>query len=491
MARKPSAKASRRAPSLPPGEGVVQTLERLTKNSAWRGELTDDESSELAKRTSNQFELSLIELFSASPLREAERFIATIGQLEIEGSLTPPLMKRLGSRLAHHQLWEALLRLSRLAGIQKLKTDIETAPVELRSRFAVTSLSNERLATDDPLTIRQVRRDSAILTTWAIGEDAAALAAAYLTFATSMQPKSKGSIAKFAARSIALTIPEEAVITAIDSGKFTSLQLATLVDLVSKTPQGAKFVQSFIVRIARSKRSEALENDRCWHRITLLEIAQLTKYPEVMHHLSAQPAWWTARQRRELTDEGVGAILRFIDGARRAREVVDTSLLGEFLRDSKRAGNLVIREAFDSVVTAALHEQSRAHETSLAEIRAMVTEREAELEVAKAEQAQREMVIRRLEDDLRTIERGEIQSRGQKDAMAQRVMIDLVVKLLRAMERLSISVGEVAQVKAFVAEVEALSAHANISIKRNSDGTLNSIRHSDKNSGETVLYSES
>jgi hypothetical protein len=304
-------------------------------------------------------------------------------------------------------------------------------------------------------------------------------------------PKSKFSIAKFAARSIALTIPEDAVISALDSGKFSSLQLATLVDLVAKTPQGAKYVQSFIMRISRSQRSETLENERCWQRITLLEIAQLTKYPEVMRHLSGQPAWWTARQRRELTDEGVGAILRFIDGARRAREVVDTNLLGEFLRDAKRAGNLLIREAFDSVVTTALDEQSIAHETSLAEIRAMVNEREAALELAKAEHAQLQTMIRRLEHDLRTIERGEIQSRDQKDAMAQRGIIDLIVELLRAMERLNECAREIAQVKAFVAEVEALSARANIWIERSSDGTLVSIRQSDKNNSETILYAES
>jgi hypothetical protein len=490
MAKTPSTKAAHRAASLPPNEGVVPTLESLAKNITWRGELTAEQSSELLKRTNDQTELGLIDLFSAPPVEGGERFVALVGRLN-DNLLTPPLIKRLGSRLAHHQQWDALFDLSRLVGVRKLKVEIESAPSELRSRFAVTSLSSERLATDDPITLRQIKRDSAILTTWATGEDAATLASAFLSFAMSALPKSKFSIAKFAARSIALTIPEDAVISALDSGKFSSLQLATLVDLVAKTPQGAKYVQSFIVRISRSQRSETLENERCWQRITLLEIAQLTKYPEVMRHLSGQPAWWTARQRRELTDEGVGSILRFIDGARRAREVVDTNLLGEFLRDAKRAGNLLIREAFDSVVTAALAEQSMAHDLSLADTRAVVTEREAALETARAEQAQLQARILRLEENLLMMERSEIQSRDQKDAMAQRGMIDLIVELLRAMERLNESAGEVAQVRAFVAEAEALIARANISVERSSDGRLVPIRKVDINKKDTGPYPES
>jgi hypothetical protein len=120
-----------------------------------------------------------------------------------------------------------------------------------------------------------------------------------------------------------------------------------------------------------------------------------------------------------------------------------------------------------------------------------VTEREAALETAKAEQAQLQARILRLEEDLRMMERSEIQSREQKDAMAQRGMIDLIVELFRAMERLNECAGEVAQVRAFVAEAEALIARANISVERNSDGRLVSIRKVDINKKDTGPYPES
>lgn len=491
MAKKPATKAAHRAPSLPPNEGVMQTLERLSKNITWRGELTADESLELAKRTDDEFELGLIDLFSPPPVEGIERFLALIERLGAENPLTPSFMKHVGSRLANHQQWDALFRLSQSLGVQNFKVEFERCPGEVKSRFAVQSLSNERLAIDDPNIVRQIKRDMAILSKWATGEDAAALGTAFLEFATSAPPKSKQSIAKFAARSIALTLPEEAAIAAIDSGKFSSLQLATLVDLVAKTPNGAKHALSFIARIAKSKRSETLEIELCWQRLNLLEIAQLTKVAEVFRHLSGQPAWWTARQRRELMDQGVGAIIRFIDGARRAQEVADARLLGEFLKDSKRAGNVLIRKAFDSVVTTALNEQSIAHEASLADIRKIVGERDAAIDLAKDEQAQLQTRILRLEEDLRTIERGEVQSRAQKDVIAQRVMTNLIVELILAMERLSENASEIEHVRAFSAEAEALMLRANISIERSSDRKLVSIRQVDRTKNETVLYSRS
>jgi ribosomal protein L29 len=446
---------------------------------------------ELTTRTNEQLERDLIDLFSASPVEESERFLALIRRLETENPLGPSLMKHLGSRLAHHLQWDALFHLSRLLGVQKLKAEFEKCPGELRSEFAARTLSSERLAVENPHTVRQIKRDMAILTTFASGEDVAALAAAFLGFATSAPSKSKQSIAKFAARSIALALPEDAVILAIDSGKFSSLQLARLVDLVAQTPSGAKHALSFIARIAKSKRSETLEIELCWQRLNLLEIAQLTKVPEVFRHLSAQPAWWTARQRRELTNEGVGAIMRFVDGARSAKEVTDAGLLGEFLNDSKRVGNMLIRQAFDSVVTAALDEQSTAHEASLADIRKTVAERDAAIESAKAEQAQLQARVLRLEEDLRTIERSEIQSRAQKDAIAQRVMTTLIVKLILAMERLNENASEIESVMAFSAEAEALIRQADLLIERDSSGTLISVRQVDKTNKETILYHKS
>lgn len=491
MAKKTLPKPARKAPSLPPEEGVMQTLERLAKNAAWRGELTTEQSSELKKRTSDLIELDLITLFSASLPEGGKNLFASVEQVMDHNSVNPSLKKRLGPRLAYHQQWDALLRLSIKQGVQKLKAELQLAPTELRSEFAAHILSNETLASDDPQVIRHIKRDLPTLATWAIGNDASTIASVFLEFATSALPKSKLPLAKLAARGVAVTIPEDDVIAVLDSGRFSSLQLANLVDLVAKTPQGSEYAQSFIVRISRSKRSEALENDACWHRLNLLDIGQLTKFPEILSHLSAQPAWWTARQRRELIAEGVGAILRFVDCARKALEVVDTRLLGEFLRDSKRPGNAIVREAFNSVVKEALTEQSTLHEVSLTEVKGIVAERDTALEREKSEQTQLQASLQRLEEKLRTTERQEIQSREQKDAMAQRIVIDLIIELALAMERLNENARENERVKAFVAEAEALMIRANISIERNSSGRLIAIRQAGKTNKETLLYQKS
>ena len=466
----------------------MQTLERFAKSAAWRGELTTEQSSELRERTTDLIELGLIALFSASLTEGGENLIASVEQVMDHNTVNPSLKKRLGSRLAHHQQWDALLRLSTKQGVQKLKAELQLVPTEIRSIFAAQILSNETLASDDPQVIRHVKRDLPTLAAWAIGNDATTIASVLLKFTTSALPKSKLTLAKLAARCVAVTVAEDAAITALDSGRFSSLQLANLVDLVAKTPQGSKYAQSFIVRISQSKRSEALENDLCWHRLDLLDIGQLTRFPEILSHLSAQPAWWTARQRRELMDEGVGAILRFVDCTRKALDVVDTRLLGEFLRDSKRPGNALMREAFESVVKAALTEQSAMHEVSLAEVREIVTDQNTALEREKYEQAQLQTKIQRLEEQLRNIERNEIQSREQKDVMAQRVMIDLIVEIALAMERMSENAAKNDKVEAFVAEAESLMARANVSIERNSSGRLVSIRQGVKSNEETLLY---
>jgi hypothetical protein len=488
MAKKTLPKPARKTPSLPPEEEVMQTLERLAKSAAWRGELTTEQSSELKKRTSDLIELDLITLFSASLMEGGENLFASVDQIMDHNTVNASLKKRLGSRLAHHQQWDALLRISTKQGFQKFKAELQLVPTEIRSNFAAQILSNEKLASDDPQVIRHVKRDLSTLATWAIGNDATTIASVFLEFTTSALPKSKLTLAKLAARCVAVTISEDSVIAALNSGRFSSLQLANLVDLVAKTPQGSKYAQSFIVRISQSKRSEALENDLCWHRLDLLDIGQLTKFPEILSHLSAQPAWWTARQRRELMAEGVGAILRFVDCTRKALDVVDTRLLGEFLRDSKRPGNALVREAFESVVKAALTEQSTMHEVSLAEVREIVADRDTALKRAKSEQAQLQTRIQRLEEQLRNIERSEIQSRVQKDVMAQRVMIDLIVELALAMQRMSENAANNEQVKAFVAEAESLMARASVSIERNSSGRLVAIRQGVKSNEETLLY---
>jgi len=481
-------KRARRVPSLPPDEGVVLILERFAKTSTWRGEFSPEQSSELAGRATDSFELGLTDLFSGSLGRAERNFVALVEQIRNPDALSPPLRKRLGSRLAHHKQWDALLQLSMDLGIQKLKNETQLVPDELRSRFAVKALCAERLASDDPLVARQIKRDLPILATWPNGEDAATLASIFLSYATSTQPKSKLSLVKLVARSIAVTIPDDAVIASINSGRLSSLQVATLVDLVAKTPQGTRHAQSFISRIGRSKRSEILENDLCWRQLDLMEIAQLTKSPEILSHLSAQPAWWTARQRRELMDEGVGAVLRFVDCTRKAQEVVDMELLGEFLRDSKRPGNTIMRAAFDSVVAAALKAQTLMHEKSLGEIRDKVAERDVALEAEKAEQTQLQSRILRLEEELRILERNEIQSRVQKDVMAQRVMIDLIVELARAMERLRENATEDERIRAFIAEAEALMARAHVGVERDSAGRLVAIRQGDKTGKGTLLY---
>lgn len=488
MTKATSKTSARRVPSLPQDEGVVQIIERFAKNATWRGELSPQQSSELAGRANDSFERGLTELFSASLGKSQRGFVALVEQVRDRDVLSPTLKKRLGSRLAHHKQWDALLQMSMILGIQKLETETQQVPDELRSRFAVNALSGQRLASDDPLVARQIRRDLPFLATWVIGEDAESFATILLNFATSTLPKSKLPLTKLVGRVIAVTIPDDAVTTAIGSGRFSSLQIATLVDLVAKTPQGSKHAQSLITRIARSKRSEILENDLCWQRLDLMEIAQLTKSPEILSHLSAQPAWWTARQRRELMDEGVGAILRLVDCTRRAQEVVDMRLLGEFLRDSKRPGNTIMRAAFDSIVAAALAEQSLMHERSLGEVRGMVAERDTALAAEQAEQSQLQSRILRLEDELRSLERSEIQSRAQKDVMAQRVMIDLIVELVRAMERLRENARGDERIMAFVAETEALMAGAHFSVERDSDGRLKSIHQGDKTGKGTLLY---
>lgn len=481
-------KPARRVPSLPPDEGVVQILERFARNSTWRGEFSPEQSSELAGRATDSFELGLTNLFSASPRENEENFVSLVERVRDPNVLSPSLMKRLGSRLAHHKQWDALLQLSMNLGIQKLKSETQQVPDEVRSHFAVNTLSRERLASDEPLVAKQIKRDLPILATWVVGEDAVALASIFLDFATSTLPKSKLPLAKLVTRLVAVTFPADAVTTAIGSVRSSSLQIATLVDLVAKNPQGSKHAQSLITRIARSKRSEILENDLCWQRLDVMEIAQLTKYPEILSHLSAQPAWWTARQRRELMDEGVGAVLRFVDSTRRAQEVVDMRLLGEFVRDSKRPGTTIMRAAFDSVVVAALAEQSLMHEKSLGDLRGVVAERDAALEAEKAEQTLLLSRILRLEEDLRSLERSEIQSRVQKDVMAQRVMLDLIVELARAMERLRENASEDERIGAFVAEAEALMARAHVGIERDSEGRLVSIRQDDKTGKGTLLY---
>ena len=488
MTKATSKKPARRVPSLPPDEGVVQILERFARNSTWRGEFSPEQTSELAGRATDSFELGLTYLFSASPGENEENFVSLVERVRSFSVLSPPLRKRLGSRLAHHKQWDALLQLSMVLGIQKLKIETQLVPDELRSRFALATLSGERLASGDPLVARQIKRDLPILATWVNGEDATTLASIFLNFATSTQPKSKLPLVKLVARAIAVTIPDDAVTASISSGRLSSLQVATLVDIVANTPQGTRHAQSFITRIGRSKRSEILENDLCWRRLELMEIAQLTKYPEILSHLSAQPAWWTARQRRELMDEGVGAVLRFVDCTRKAQEVVDMRLLGEFLRDAKRPGNTIMRAAFDSVVAAALTEQSLMHEKSLGEMRDKVAERDATLEAEKVEQAQLQSRILRLEEELRILERNEIQSRVQKDVMAQRVMIDLIVELTRAMERLRENATEDERIGAFVAEAEAVMARAHIGVERDSAGRLVAIRQGDKTGRGTLLY---
>jgi uncharacterized protein (DUF885 family) len=128
------------------------------------------------------------------------------------------------------------------------------------------------------------------------------------------------------------------------------------------------------------------------------------------------------------------------------------------------------------------------HEVSLAEVREIVADRDTALKRAKSEQAQLQTRIQRLEEQLRNIERSEIQSRVQKDVMAQRVMIDLIVELALAMERMSENAPKNEQVKAFVAEAESLMARASVSIERNSSGRLVAIRQGVKSNEETLLY---
>ena len=86
------------------------------------------------------------------------------------------------------------------------------------------------------------------------------------------------------------------------------------------------------------------------------------------------------------------------------------------------------------------------------------------------------------------MERSEIQSRVQKDVMAQRVMIDLIVELARAMERLRENAAEDERIGAFVAEAEALMTRAHVGIERDAEGRLVSIRQDDKTGKGTLLY---
>ena len=128
------------------------------------------------------------------------------------------------------------------------------------------------------------------------------------------------------------------------------------------------------------------------------------------------------------------------------------------------------------------------HEKSLGDLRGVVAERDAALEAEKAEQTILHSRILRLEEELRSLERSEIQSRVQKDVMAQRVMIDLIVELARAMERLRENATEDERIGAFVAEAEALMARAHVGIERDSEGRLVSIRQDDKTGKGTLLY---
>lgn len=481
-------KPRRSKPSVPPTETVTQTINRMAGSTAWKGELSFELSSQLRSRTSERLELQLIGLFSEELHENTVGLTDLVDEVFANDNFSTSVRKRIGARLSRHQQWDVLLHLLRIVGAKKLKSELDCAPRSALSRFAISTVTRSALSTDDRTQIRQLQRDLPTLVTWPEGGDAVTVATVLLEFSVERQPKEKLALTKLVARIFTDIVPEETSIAAINAGRVTALQLANLVTMLSKAPRGIKSAQTLIVRLSKSRLSETLSNETCWSRLSILEIGQLAKTPEIAQHLAGQPAWWSARQRRELSEEGVGSLLRLIDYLRSARDIVDLELLSAFLADTRRPGNTFIREAFDAVVKKALSEQESVHAATLAEVQSIVQRREEDIESLKVQREQLFANISKHEESLRLLERKELQSREQRDTVAQRVLVDEIVQLILATERMrKIAVGHKA-VEAFVTESETIVARLGIFVERDVTGNLALIRRRLSHNDDAVLY---
>lgn len=468
---------------LPASEPVVSVLERLAKNPSWVGELSAAQSSQLASAAQSEEEKVLVALFSKksedTPL-DQERVTDILQQVDV---VTPAIRKRISPRLAHHGLWEVLLGFATEIGTKKLAADLALVPSDVKSTFAATYLTSLHLSTDDNITRRQLKRDLAVIASWALNRDAEQIAKALLEFSLGSNSGTNSPMAKVALSAFLLQIPEEASIAAINASGASSLALSQLCKIIYSLKQGARHLQAFIILIAKSRQPDVLAHANCWNDLSLLEIGHLLKTPEIASHLSAQPAWWTARQRREIADEGVGAMLRFIDSHRSAGAVVDHTLLGTHLTDTKRAGNVVIREAFSAVVESALKDQATGHQLAIGKWEKSVRALEANIEEIKAEHAGTLKQLERLENDFRKQERQEIQSRKERDLAAQQPLLDSIVAIIIAIERTRQNTQRDERVVAFENEMETILLRESIKIVRDaSDCVIEILR------GETVLY---
>lgn len=464
-------------------EPPATVLDRLAKNPNWSGELSADQVSELEAVASSDDERLLIALFSkrtSKAVVDQDRIteILRLGELT-----TPAIRKRVPARLVHHCHWSVLLGLATEVGVKKLATDLTFVPPDVKSAFSASYLTLSELSTDDVAKTRRLKRDLSPIAAWALNDDAHLVAKALLTLSLREFSGSRLQIAKEALTAFVLRLPEDASVNAINSSDASSLALSQLARTIASTKQGVKNLQTFLMLIAKSQRTDVLANPECWNDLSLLEIGQLLKTPGIVSHLSAQPAWWTARQRRELAEEGIGALLRLIDCHRNGALIVDKALLGTYLNDSKRAGNLVIREAFSVVVDSALQTQSLVHKTEIEKIKVVENSLESTLAESKAELAMTIQQLERLRNEFREQERQEIQSRKEKDLAAQQPLLESIVALVMAAERMRQNTQHSEQVMAYINEIEAILMRLSIKVVRDHRDDVIEIRR-----GETVLF---
>lgn len=473
----------RRSTPPPIAEPVAVVLDRLARNPSWSGELSAEQAKGLQGVTTSDDERVLVALFSkGSTWSQVDQGRLT-DMVRLGELITPAIRKRIGPRLVHHGYWDALLDVATVVGVKKLTAELAAVPSEAKSAFSAKYLTVNELSTDDAAKSRRLKRDLSPIAAWALNRDADLVAKALLTLSLREVSGSRVSIAKEALIALVLHLPEDASVCAINSSAASSLELAQLARKLASTKHGVRNLQSLLVLIAKSRRTDVLANGDCWNDLSLLEIGQLLKTPEIVSHLAAQPAWWTARQRRELSNEGIGAVLRLIDCHRHGGEIVDKDLLGTYLRDLKRAANSVIREAFSAVVDSALEAQAVVHQLDIEKRRQNEKTLESSIATIKAEQEATLHQLERLEGDLRRQEREEIQSRREKDLAAQQPLLESIVALVIALERMRQNTPNNEQIIAYVNEIEAILMRVSIRVARDANDDLVEVV-----SGETVLY---
>lgn len=486
--------AKNRPPKRPPArsqpetlpqttEPVITVLDRLARNPAWNGEITAEQSRMLETSASSDEDRAFIALFSKGS-EEASVALNRVRDVIRRGEMTTPaIRKRIGPRLVHHRHWDALLDIATELGVKKMSADLAAVPPEVKSAFSAKHLTLKELTTDNAARSRRLKRDLAPIAAWALERDAELVATALLTFSINESSGSRFSLAKEALIALTLHLPEESTIVAINSSDASSRALSNLTKKITSTKQRTRSLQSFLVSVAKSRRTEVLASADCWASLSLSEIGQLLKTAEIVNHLSAQPAWWTARQRRELADEGIGALLRTIDCNKNGIAVIDKELLGDYLKDSKRAGNSFIREAFSAVVDSELEAQAVVHQVEIDRRKQAERDLESRIERTKAEHEATIKQLARVENELRRQERDEIQSRKEKDLAAKQPLLESITAIVLAAERMRLNMQSNDQLGAYLNEMEAILVRLSIRVTRDMTGGLIELTQ-----GETVLY---